>query len=203
MKKRVLVVDLDGTLFTINTFHYFIKYLIIYSIKNFKFILLFKLCLAIASRLFATHAKMKYFILKLLKNRVDIDYENFITTIAVKKRYIPEVYDKNFDIKILATGAPSCYANVIAKNEQFNICLGTDFPNSTFDPLFENMKAVKKENVMNCLKVENINEIDTLITDHIDDLPLIKLAKRNIIVEPNEELISILKQNSIFFEVIP
>ena len=55
---------------------------------------------------------------------------------------------------------------------------------------------------MNYLKSENINEIDTLVTDHIDDLPLIKMAKKNIIVNPNQKLIIALKQNSISFEVI-
>lgn len=202
MKKRVLLVDLDGTLYKINTFHYFIKYILHYCIKSFNIIILFKLCLVLVFRPFTTHAKTKYFILKLIKHRNDIDYQEFVKSISNYKRDIPQTYDNNFDIKILATAAPSCYANIISQKENFNFCLSTDFPNSNFNQEFENCKDIKKENVMNYLKSENINEIDTLVTDHIDDLPLIKMAKKNIIVNPNQKLIIALKQNSISFEVI-
>lgn len=202
MNKRVLVVDLDGTLYTINTFHYFIKYLILYCIKSFNIVLLFKLCLLLVYRPFTTHAKIKYYVLKLLKHRNDIDYQEFVQSLSMYKREIPQLNDHNFDIKILATAAPTCYANIIAQNEKFNLCLSTDFPNSNFDNAFENSKIIKKENVMNYLIGKNINEIDTLITDHIDDLALMKLSKRNIIANPDEKLTIALKQNLIYFEEI-
>lgn len=202
MKKRVLVVDLDGTLFKINTFHYFIKYLLGYFVKTFKIALLFKLCLLVLSRLFSTHAKMKYNILMLLKNRNDIDYKVFVSSISKKKNPIPVVYNSDFNLKILATAAPSCYADIIAKNEGFNVCFGTNFPSTKFNSAFENSKNNKKENVLKYLKNRNINKIDTLVTDHIDDLPLMKLASNIIIVRPNKDLLNKLKLNSISFEVI-
>ena len=201
MKKKALVIDLDGTLFTINTFHYFIKYLIKFSIKCIKISLLIKLCLAIISRLYTSHEKMKYNILKLLKNRNDINYEAFVNSISSKKRVIPHLRDTIFNVKILATAAPSCYAKIIAKNEGL-VCLGTDFPRTKFNQTFENSKINKKENVLKYLKYQNIYEIDTLITDHVDDLPLIKMAGNNIIVNPHRELLNVLKLNSISFEVI-
>lgn len=202
MKKRVLVVDLDGTLFKINTFHYFLKYLILHSVKVFNIVLLFKLCFILISRLYVSHARMKYNILMLLRDRKDIDYIKFVNSIVKKKRILPEVYGKDFDIKILATAAPSCYAKIIAKNEKFDLCIGTDFSDSSFNTTFENVKDIKKANVLHYLKTQNINEIDTFITDHIDDLSLIKIAKKNIIVEPDEDLVATLKHNSISFEVI-
>lgn len=202
MKKRVLVVDLDGTLFKINTFHYFIKFLILYSITHFKIVLFFRLGIALFSRVFSSHAKMKYNILLLLKNRTDIDYLEFANSIAPEKRDISMLSDSSYDIKILATAAPSCYATIIAKNEGFDLCLGTDFPVSEFNEGFENVKDVKRENVIAFLKNQGIDEVDTFITDHIDDFPLIKLAKRNIVVNPNENMLTQLKQNSISFEVL-
>lgn len=202
MKRKVLVVDLDGTLFKINTFHYFIKYLFFKSVLSLQFRLLFQLFLALSSRLYRTHAEMKYRVLKLLKHRSDIDYSDFLNTIYIKKRDFAILKDESFDIKILATAAPTCYAKIIAEREHFQVCLGTDFPDSNFDSTFENSKKVKKENVMNYLKGKNLNEIDTLVTDHMDDLPLMKLARRTIIVEPSENLLNQLKQFSISFEVI-
>ncbi|MDO5970606.1 hypothetical protein Q4Q35_12385 [Flavivirga aquimarina] len=201
MKKKALVVDLDGTLFTINTFHYFIKYLIEFCVKRIKIILLVKLCFAISSRIYVSHKKMKYNVLRLLKNRNDINYEAFVKSISSKKKDIPHLQDTIFNVKILATAAPSCYANIIAKNEGL-VCLGTDFPYAKFDQTFENSKVNKKENVLKYLESQNIYEVDTFITDHIDDFPLIKIARSNILVNPHEELLNMLKQNSISFEVI-
>ncbi|GAA4815680.1 haloacid dehalogenase-like hydrolase [Litoribaculum gwangyangense] len=202
MKKRVLVFDLDGTLFKINTFHYFIKYLLVSFVKGFKIALFFKLSLAVLSRLFSTHAKMKYNVLLLLKNRDDIDYNAFVNSITKKKNQISAVNISNFDLTILATAAPSCYANIIAKNEGFDICFGTNFPNGKFNLAFENSKNNKKENVLKYLKSQNINKINTLVTDHIDDLPLMRLASKNLIVSPDKDLLNKLKLNSISFEVI-
>ncbi|AUP78214.1 hypothetical protein C1H87_05570 [Flavivirga eckloniae] len=144
---------------------------------------------------------MKYKILRLLKNRNDIDYNAFVNSISPKKRFIPQLQDPIFDIKILATAAPSCYANIIAKNEGL-VCLGTDIKNTKFNQAFENSKTNKKENVLKYLENQGVHKVDTFITDHIDDLPLIKIAANNILVNPNVELQEELKQNSISFEVI-
>jgi len=202
LKRKVLVVDLDGTLFKINTFHYFIKYLCVKCVLSLNFRLLYRLLLALSSRLFRSHAEMKYQVLKLLQHRTDIDYLDFLNSIYSKKRELNILNDETFHIKILATAAPTCYANIIAKKEHFDICLGTDFLDSNFNSTFENSKKTKKENVINFLKDKNLNEIDTLVTDHIDDLPLMKLAKRTIIINPSENLLNQLKQFSISFEVI-
>ncbi len=202
MKKKVLVIDLDGTLFSINTFHHFIKYLVFKSIKGFNILLLFRLCIAVSSRLLLTHAKMKFYVLNVIKHRTDIDFSDFVNTISAKQRGFDVLEDSSFDIKILATAAPSCYANIIAKNNSFHVCLGTDFPDSNFKASFENSKAIKKNKVMSYLSNLNVNHIDVLVTDSIDDFPLVKLAHRNIIVNPNACFVEHLKQNSISFEVI-
>jgi phosphoserine phosphatase len=169
---------------------------------SFNFSLMYRLILALSSRLFRSHAEMKYQIMKLLKHRTDVDYLDFLNTIDRKKRELTVLKDKTFDIKILATAAPACYAKIIAEKEQFDVCLATDFPDSNFNSTFENSKKVKKENVMNYLKEKNLYVIDTLVTDHIDDLPLMKLAKRTIIIRPSEHLLNQIKQFSISFEVI-
>jgi phosphoserine phosphatase len=145
---------------------------------------------------------MKYNVLLLLKDRKDIDYNGFVDSISSEKRAISVLNDNGYDIKILATAAPSCYASLIAQNEGFDLCLGTDFPSSGFSKTFENVKDVKRENVLQYLKSQTIDKIDTFITDHIDDFPLLEIAERNIVVNPNENLLIELKQNSISFEVL-
>lgn len=163
---------------------------------------LFKLLLALSSRLIASHAKMKFNVLILLLDNYSFNYEEFVDSIASKRRNIPVINNNVFDVKILATSAPLCYASIIAKNENFDFCLGTDILKPIFNNKFENSKINKKENVLNYLNRENINYIDTFITDHIDDLPLIMVAKRNVIVQPDKYFKNQLIKNSISFEVM-
>lgn len=203
MNKKALVVDLDGTLYATNTFHRFIVYIFIHSIKTFNLLLLIKLKIAVAGRLFhfLSHAKMKYYIIKAIQNQ-NIDYSRFVNNISTFKRSFPEIKSNEFHIKILATAAPSNYASIISENENFNVCLATKFTKTEFNNEFENIKEIKKNNVIKYLKNIDIHEIDTLITDHIDDLPLMKLSRTNIIINPSSKLKSELKQHHISYKII-
>ena len=204
MKNKVLVVDLDGTLFTINTFHYFIKYLIFYSLKNFRIILLLGIIHSLTLRVLKlfSHAEMKFKILKLISQEKNINYKEFVDSISNKMRSLDLLKDKSFTTKILATAAPSCYANIIANQNQFDVCLGTEFPISKFDVNFENIKEVKKKNVMAYLGTIGIDKINIFITDHLDDLPLMKISEKNIIFNPTDNMSAVLEENLILFEVI-
>ena len=91
-----------------------------------------------------THAQMKYAILKAISNNKNIDCQKFVNRISIKKRHLSILNDTSFNIKILATAAPSCYATIIAKNENFDVCLGTNFTDSAFDETFENSKEISQ-----------------------------------------------------------
>jgi phosphoserine phosphatase len=139
-------------------------------------------------------------ILGLIKNE-DIDYTDFISKLSKHKNELKEISDASFDIKILATAAPSCYAIHIAKAEGFDVCIATDIPENGFTPDFENLRDRKKENLLNYFKKNNLKSVDVFITDHIDDVPIIKIAKKNIIINPNTKFSNWLKENLINFEV--
>jgi hypothetical protein len=202
LNKKVLVVDLDGTLYSINTFHHFLGFIILHCIKKFKIVSFLKISSSIMLRIFkiTSHSKMKYEILKAI-NSSQINYTKFVTKIAKFKKDL-NVDKSEFDITILATAAPYCYANIIAKNENFDLCIATNFTDSNFNDEFENSKEIKKKNVMTVLMKNEIDKIDTLITDHIDDLPLMKLSQKNMIVSPNKDMEAQLKQHSISYEII-
>lgn len=202
MEKKVLVVDLDGTLYTINTFHYFLKFLVSFSILKFKihlFVLLIWFMFLRGIRL-VSHAKMKYFILKQIES-FQIDYKIFVSSIEKYKRNIGELRDPKYNMKILATAAPACYANIIAKNEKFDICLGTKvIAAESFKPDFENKGEVKKEKVLQYLKSVGSNQVDTFITDHLDDLPLMKISSSTIVYCPTKIIEAELKKSAITFK---
>ncbi|WP_299114891.1 HAD family hydrolase [uncultured Winogradskyella sp.] len=202
MDKKVLVVDLDGTLYNTNTFHEFLKYLLSYYFNDFRMFKFNILLFFIKLRLFRmiSHSRLKYKVLGLIKNE-DIDYQDFVSKLLKHKNKIEEVADSSFDVKILATAAPSCYANWIAKAEGFDVCLATDFPEYGFTTDYENLSERKKENLLGYFEKNNFESVDVFITDHMDDAPIIKIAKKNIIINPNHKLSNWLKENLINFEV--
>ena len=112
-----------------------------------------------------------------------------------------EVSDSSFDIKILATAAPSCYAALIAKDFEFDVCLATDFPENGFSPDFENLREQKKKNLLKYLESKAITSVDVFITDHIDDASITQLATKNIIINPDIKFSNWLKENLVNFEV--
>jgi len=203
LKTKVLVVDLDGTLFKVNTFHYFLKFYSFSCLKTFNLLDLAKIISILISRLLrlASHSKMKYEILNLASKMPNSFYEKFVDSILSHKRHITEL-NKDYDFRILATAAPRGYAEIISRNENFDACIATNSPNSSFNEWFENSRDVKKENVMNLLSKKEIYKIDTLITDHIDDLPLMQVSQTVKIVNPGKNLIFELNQYQISYEVI-
>ena len=146
-----------------------------------------------------SHAKMKYFILEQIES-CKIDYNDFVSSIEKYKRNINELKDSRYNVKILATAAPYCYASIIAKNEKFNVCLGTKFDKKSFKIDFENRGEVKKDKVLQYLKSLRRNQIDTFITDHLDDLPLIKITRKTIIYGPTKIIEDQLKKSAITFK---
>ncbi|RZN80622.1 MAG: hypothetical protein EVB12_04160, partial [Winogradskyella sp.] len=141
MTKKVLVVDLDGTLYDRNTFHEFLFFLVKYFFIRVAIFRFLPLIIVIMQRLFnlISHAKMKYRVLLIIRN-LDIDYTDFISKLSKHKNELKEISDTSFDIKILATAAPSCYATHIAKTEGFDVCLATDIPENGFTSDFENLR---------------------------------------------------------------
>lgn len=202
--KKVLVMDLDGTLYNINTFHFFIKYLVRFSLKTFNVKLLFILIKAMILRVFKVinHSKMKFIILKAVKGNDKINYKAFVSSLSKYKNQLQIMEGATFDIKVLATAAPNCYSKIIALQEGFDVCLATNTPINNYQQDFENVKEVKKQSVINYLQSLGIEHVDTIVTDHYDDLPLIKIAKQVILVNPSKQTQNILKQNQIFFNIV-
>ena len=204
MNKKVLVVDLDGTLYATNTFHQFILYLLKSSVRNLDLVLCFQIVFFSFLRgiKILSHSRFKFFILKKTAKNSNGNYLKFVESIDKYKRDITSLYSQKFDLKILATAAPACYSNLIAKKINFDACIATETPISDFSLKFENAKVNKKKNVVDFLKKKGVSPIDLFITDHIDDLPLIKISKRNIIINPDFEFEKALQSLNIQYEVV-
>ncbi len=202
MHKKVLVVDLDGTLYKCNTFHKFLLFLLQYFLKMRALFKLLKLLVIVAQRLFRliSHSKLKYKVLLLLQN-VQIDLSPFISQLSNYKNEIEELMDTEFDIKILATAAPRFYAESIAEAEGFDVCLATKLPKDGYNKQFENLGEQKKHTLLEYLSANNLKSINVFITDHIDDAPVARIAKHNIIYNPSKAFMEWLEKNDVNFEV--
>ena len=203
MKIRVLVVDLDGTLYATNTFRQFIKYVWIRSMMNVDIILSFQILFLILARLIRIigHAKLKFYFLSFIANKSYIDKTDFVNSLFVYKRNILASHMQKYNLKVLATAAPETYSRIIAKEQGLDVCIATKNPNSRYHKEYENSKENKKENVLSYLKTKGLHSVDLLITDHVDDLPLIKISKRNIIVNPNMRFEKMLQSLEIDYKV--
>ncbi|WP_242157890.1 haloacid dehalogenase-like hydrolase [Aestuariivivens sediminis] len=204
MNKEVLVVDLDGTLYATNTFHRYIKYLFLRSVESMDLILSFQILICVFFRILRiiSHSKFKYYVLLFSTNKSYINSTEFIQSINVYARDLSGLYDKTYDLRILATAAPASYSKEIAFKYKFDVCIATEMSDTEYSPAFENAKENKRENVVNFLNSRGLKTIDLLITDHSDDLALIKISKNNIIINPDEKFKKELQSLDIQYKVV-
>ncbi len=198
------MIDLDGTLYATNTFHQFVKYLLTRSAKSLDLLLTFRILLFMTFRMLKiiSHSRLKYNVLGSIKNKSYLDNVEFVESIGGYKRDISKLYNEEYNLKILATAAPACYSKIIAKDHKFDACIATENPYSRHLLRFENSKENKKKNVVSYLKTKGLGTIDLFITDHIDDLSLIKISKKNIIINPDKHFEKTLQSLDIQYEVV-
>lgn len=181
--KPLTVVDLDGTLVDGNTLHEYIKAGFAEVSPGNKIslaVLAVLRCLKLIS-----HKRMKFSALSLIPPSDGVK-KRFLSKIKMR----PEVKSiiNNSDHVILATAAPDVYipwlwggayvATPTENNPDREECRGEN-----------KVLAIKKA-------VENQPYyIDTVITDHHDDLPLMKIAREVILVHPSATTIAAVKMS--------
>ena len=200
---KVIVVDLDGTLVNVNTFH---KWMIFLFKKSLSHNLLdsIKILKIISLRLVKlnTHKQMKYRILQISENT---RYKNYIDEFVNElETYINnevlEYTKENNTITILATAAPALYAESIANKYAFTYCLAT--PETSTKKWFENIKERKRESLEKLLNVEQLTKVDIVLSDHHDDIPIMEMAESVFLVNASLDTKAILKKDGLDYLII-
>ena len=189
--QQAIIIDLDGTLLRTNTFSDYILYSCCQSLRSFRLDLVFLLLLFSLLRKLRiiSHARMKYLILRhtttfmqqhdLLHSFVtrELSHEN-PTVISLLHHYATQSY-----LTILATAAPSLYAELIASHYHFDHCLATPPATIPYASWRENKQQEKLLSVQKTLTSANA-EISVVITEHSDDQPLLDANRegRNIVI---------------------
>ncbi len=199
MPKPLLIIDLDGTFVSVNTFHKWMIFVAKQALKKLGLKALSKILYTIALRAFKriNHAQMKYAILEVSEKLVtDKEIEIFVNTLEpyVHLNILKILEEKN--ISILATAAPLIYAKAIKEKYGFDYVIATS-PTS-IKPWKENLKEEKKKNLLALLKEEDIRASQSILyTDHHDDLPLMRYANETYLVGDSKETLEKIEEKNI------
>lgn len=207
MDKKCIIVDLDHTFMRCNTFH---KWLLFLARRLFwkKPQLVISICYFMLMRFLKriTHKSLKRNVISLVnKNLILINEKRFVDELHnyINLRIRNELENKREgEIWILATAAPMIYAQIIGGVYKFDYTLGTSMDTDSGN-WTENLKEVKAKNVIDLTKKLNLLEINRLYTDHHDDIPLMKLVDKTILVNPSEKTVDLVKESGITnYEII-
>lgn len=206
--KKAVVVDLDGTLVQTNTFKDYIIFVAKEAVLNVKphvAIILLGWVLCRKFRLIS-HKTMKYWILRNTQSfMTESRLRNFISQIENKRNVAVVELCRDFRqagyFMLLSTAAPESYVRLLYLDFQFDDYCASPLPQRRV-VWKENVREQKRNNTLNLLREKNII-LDVMITDHYDDLPLLKeKKKRNILVSPTVKTINKLSQLDINYEIL-
>lgn len=208
--KRAAVIDLDQTLLSVNTFKHYIMFVAKEALRvcRLDIVILLTWWVMLRKIRCITHEMMKLHILNCSEQFMNLSrLEIFVNEIiAFLNNNVYDTVEKyrQFGYYIcLSSAAPISYVSLIAKHFHFDGYLGTLMPSNTEHKEWkENVRDEKCRNTQIYLREHNA-EIDILMTDHYDDLPLLKVPKtQNIIVSPTEKTIRRLQKCGIVYDLL-
>jgi len=205
LDKQLLIIDLDGTFVSVNTFHKWMKFIFIEELKRLHFISVFKILKIVGLRFTKSinHAQMKFAILELSEQNITTtQIDAFVNTLDTYVNHtILEQLQKKCGTSILATAAPLLYAKQIKEKYYFDYVIAT--PSTKVSPWKENIKDEKSKNVSILLESQHLSyQTSILYTDHHDDTPLIRYTQKTYLINPSIETKDKLEDENISFTVL-
>lgn len=201
-----VVIDLDGTLLDCNTFRMYIVAMTKHMAARCRIYDLIVVTLFVALRgvRVISHAKMKRQVLKTTDKYATEEWlrEFSMRLFAYRNNRVMDVIryykEKAYGV-IIATAAPANYATWIADRVHVGVCLATSMD---VDGDWEEFSGERKlEGVMKYLDKSG-GELATVVTDHYDDLPLLKHnLGRNIIISPSKKTLRKLEWANVKHEI--
>jgi phosphoserine phosphatase len=205
MSEKLAVIDLDGTFVSVNTFHHWMRYTLITSLKKREIGAAFGILRITLLRLFkrVTHAQMKHSVLRISETLMhESEIEAFIDTLdPYINTNLRQLLAEGSYTTILATAAPQIYAEILGRRYGFDHTIAT--PPTTVTPWKENLREAKRDSLFTLLeKCGRAPHIDLLYTDHHDDLPLMEHAKEIVLIHPSPTTVRITNAHSFSYRSI-
>jgi phosphoserine phosphatase len=198
---KVLFVDLDGTLVLDNSYHLFLWSIWVAGGWNLR-VALVRAALARAFRGGNGRTRMKQCVLHAFaqagpdRQRVVVRHTLAKMNRTVSRPVLARVsaYRDQGWLVVLATAAPECYARPFAEALGFDDCLAT--PRVATSEEWVELMGVQKADSCRAwvegVARDTIPEI-AVISDHLDDLPLLQMASRVVIQAPPDDAASLIE----------
>lgn len=200
--RKALAIDLDGTLLSTNTFRDYLLYCGNVALHSFKLGIAFSILWWVILRKLrlVSHSRMKYALLRRTatfvncNDRLDQFVEQELTRVNPIARKQMEPYRNRGYLLVLCSAAPSLYAHPIAENLGLDLCCATLLPSEVVIGQWQECVGDQKLEALRRLLQVHKAELDVVITDHHDDLPLLNFNAegRNILVNASAQTRQIL-----------
>jgi len=202
--RKALAIDLDGTLLNTNTFRDYLSFCGSAALHRFRFGICFSILWWVMLRKIrlVSHSHMKEVLLKRTaafmtkKGLLDVFVEKEMTFLNTKVQQIMEPYRNRGYLLVLATAAPAFYAHPIAEFLNMDLCCGTQLPSEVFIGQWKECVGENKVDALKRLLQVHKAEIDVVITDHDDDLPLLNYntAGRNVVINNDAKVLAAIEK---------
>lgn len=202
--RKALAIDLDGTLLSTNTFRDYLSYCGHASLYGFRFdialsilwwVILRKVCII-------SHSQMKRALLRRTsvfmnrKGRLDQFVERELVYLNPEAQHLMESYRNRGYLLILCTAAPGFYAQQIADYCHIDLCCATPLPSEIVLGQWNECVGQHKVDALSRMLRVHKAELEVVITDHHDDIPLLNynLNGRNVVINPSAKTLRMLQQ---------
>ncbi len=194
-KQPLLVVDLDGTLVKGNTFRIFVRCGLMHLASNAKYLKFIKILSLLALRKFRliSHRFLKFKIIPIIDESIKLKDRFIANTIPLLNEDVKtllEIYNAQGYEVLLATAAADTYISWIYDGEYQATSMLCN------PEMVENRGEIKLQNVLKHARARNL-ELRVVITDHYDDIPLLKYGAYNILVRPSDKTLTKLRNANV------
>ena len=204
--RKAIIVDLDGTLLRTNTFKEYIVFILKYWYLRLDIAIVLFFLVGLRKIRVISHETMKYYILLCTKSFMTAKRLSDFASLLMTKvnSNVLSVIQQFRDwggVAYLSTAAPSSYASIIADRLNLEGYCATELPLRDKE-WHENVRDVKCKSTLDFLQEKGV-VFDVLLTDHYDDLPLLKVAKsKNYLVNPNKKTVELARAANVKFAII-
>lgn len=207
--RKGIVVDLDGSLVKANTFQRYVAFAAGSALSAGRLDIAAALSWWVSLRKCrcVTHGRMKRQVL--WKTRSFMDgrrLEGFVDTLMddvnARVREILEAGRGRGYYVCLSTAAPESYARIISGRLGLDGYCASPVPADGDGGWRENVREAKRDNTLGFLRERGV-EMSVLVTDHHDDLPLLRESKDcNYLVDPSPKTLEACRAAGISFELL-
>ncbi|HCY63560.1 MAG TPA: hypothetical protein DHV59_12180 [Oxalobacteraceae bacterium] len=194
IKRKVVVFDFDGTVIPFNSFRIFLIFLLISLVVKLDIKSLFHLFTSVKLKFLKkiTHLEFKVRVIAVgeqLTNGSLMLFCDFLRMTSRPKILHEMMYYKNNESYIVAlcTAAPFLYMKHFSSSLGIDVLVAYGDPNLPWQQGVDNTGQTKLSQLSRILGLE-IATLDAMFSDHLDDLPLLQIAKRAVLVSPKKNM---------------